>query len=151
MIKLAAVAGVALLGLAAACAGDATGPLTPADVVGTYALASINGTTLPAPYGQETAIIYDTLIVARDSTIVERDGAGALGSRVVTNSGTYTGHWALDAVGGQLRVTYETDHGVGLTSAFAVVDRGASLTLDVAGFKNPPLPGGGRWVYTRVR
>lgn len=134
-----------------ACGADPASPLTSADVVGTYALTSIAGTALPAPYGEGTALLYDTLTMARDSTVTERDGAGALGSRVVTYPGRYAGRWTLDATGGQLRITYPGAGNTSTTSTFTVVNRGASLTLTVPGFTDPPAPGGGLWVYTRVR
>ena len=129
---------------------DPASPLTPADVVGTYALQSIDGHTVPAPYGQGTALIYDTLVVARDSTFVDRGGGGVLGSSMVTYPGTYTGRWTLDATGGRLVTTSDAGHGVTDTVTFTVVNRGASLTYD-AGPVDPSNPGGGLWVYNRVR
>lgn len=138
------------LAWAVAACGDPVSPLTPTDVVGTYALQSIDGHVMPAPYGQGTALIYDTLVVARDSTFVDRGGAGALGSSLVTYPLTYGGRWMLDAAGGRLVTTSDAGHGVVDTVTFKVVNRGTSLTFD-AGPVNPSDPGGGLWVYNRVQ
>lgn len=147
----AAATGLALVGLAvAACGGGPTSPLTPADVVGTYALQSINGQALPAPYGQGTATVYDTLSVAPDSTWTERFGGGLLGSSVVTYYRTSTGQWTLGATGRQLLIMQPVGHAVIDTSTYTVVNRGASLRFD-AGPVGPANPGGGLWVYNRVR
>lgn len=146
--RLGSLAG--LLWVLAGCGADPVSPLTPADVVGTYALQSINGHALPAPFGQGTTIIYDTMVVARDSTFAGRNGGGVLGSNVVTDSGTYAGRWTLDAAGGQLVTTTPLPHAVEETLTFTVVNRGTSLTFN-AGPVDPSNPGGGLWVYNRVR
>ena len=142
--------GLALLGLAAAACGggDVTNPLTPADVTGTYALASIGAYPLPAPFGTGTAVIYDTLTLARDSTFRERQGAGALGTTVVNDSGTYIGRWTLSAASGQLVLLTAVVHGSPTPATFTVVNRGASITFNDGGAANTS---GVLWVWNRVK
>ena len=120
-----------------------------ADVVGTYALTSIDGQSLPAPFGQSSTIIYDTLTFVRDSTYTSHEGGGALCSPVVTDSGRYTGVWTLDAATGRVLTTNFGKHNVPITAPFTVIDRGASLTFDAVVY--PGNPGGGLWVFERVR
>ena len=121
-----------------------------ADVVGTYALTSINGHPVPAPFGEGSALIYDTLSLAADSTWTWWYGSGALGSAVVVWTGRYAGSWTLDAATGQALVTQQPRNAAPVMVSYTVLNRGASLTVNT-GPVDPSRPGTGLWVYDRVR
>lgn len=119
--------------LAAAVAGcgepTAPPPLTPADVTGTYVLASLDGVALPAPFGEGTTIVADTTWYAADGTWRSITVSGVVGGGLVPRSvGRYSGLWRLDA---SRAILYEgsPSQNVGevLEIPFTVRERGRAL------------------------
>ena len=141
-----------MLALAAGC-GDATAPITSADVVGVYALSSIDGQTMPAPFGVGSTIVFDSLSLGADGTWRDHYASGTLSDSTPREERTFSGTWTLDAKSRIIQVSYPAPPRSGsnptLTSLYRVDPRAAVLTLD-AGPVNPARPGGGIWVYQRV-
>ena len=118
-------------------------PLTPADVVGAYALRTVDGHPLPVVFGAPGTLIYHSLTFAADSTFLDQSGTGLEGSPAVVDAETYAGRWTLDAGSRTVHtMTTQTDATPGTVINFSV---GATVdTLRVV------AKSGGFWVYTRA-
>lgn len=133
--------------LAAGCGGrDPVSPLTPTDVVGTYALHTIDAQSLPWPFpqGNGTTLVADTLTVAADGTWTEVEHDGFVANTASGRTATYNGTWTLDVQNAVLRVTQSVE-GTALTSAYQVGDRGGRLTVDTG------TTPGRLWTWIRVQ
>jgi len=109
------------VGAVAGC-GDPTAPLRPADVVGTYALASIGGRPLPTPELASSEYTY-----AADGTWTSREVYPARdpGAPPTVNTAP-SGVWALDPRRSTLRRTNTAARGVSVLE-FRVEERGRVL------------------------
>jgi hypothetical protein len=141
-------AGGVIVAAAAAC-GDATAPLTPANVVGTYVLRTVDDRPLPRV---ATGVPPDT--VAFESVVVRFAANGTAESesiwRVVPSGRTSqlrgTFEWRLDAPARAVVLTTRTNPGGLTTSRLAVLDRGRELLVD----HGPDVRDQRYWRYTRV-
>ena len=125
----AAGATVGLAVLAACGEPTAPPPLTPADVTGTYVLASLDGVAPPVPFGEGTTIVADTTWYAADGTWRSITVSGVVGGGLVPrNVGRYSGTWRLDA---SRTILYEGSPGQNVGEVFeiplAVRERGRAL------------------------
>ena len=84
--------------LALAGCGDPTAPLTPADVTGTYVLASKGGVVPPIPFGTGTTIVADTITFRTDSTWQSVEASGDIGAGLEPKRvRRFNGNWQLDS------------------------------------------------------
>ena len=127
--------------LALAGCGDPTAPLTPADVTGTYVLASKGGVVPPIPFGTGTTIVADTITFRTDSTWQSVEASGDIGAGLEPKRvRRFNGNWQLDSRRPVLYARY-TNQGSLFESAYAVRDAGRALE-----YSEP----GGVWRYVRV-
>jgi hypothetical protein len=116
----------ACLGVAAAC-GDVTAPLQVADVVGTYALATIGGVPIPPPPAGLTGLLSSEFTYAPDGTWRAREVYGSSGTNGPEPITAYSGGvWTLDARRATLRQTTTTGRGQ-VVVEYRVEERGRVL------------------------
>jgi hypothetical protein len=146
---LAARAAVTMAAVAVAACGDAMAPLTPADVVGTYALRTIDDRPLPR---MATGVPPDT--VAFESYVIRlaADGTGDIeATHRIVPSGRVSQvraslEWRLDAGARAVVLTTSGARSGPSTSRLAVLDRGGQLFAD----RGPDVPDQRYWRYARV-
>ena len=130
VVWLATAAGA----LALAGCGDPTAPLTPADVTGTYVLASVGGIVPPIPFGTGTTIVADTVRYSADSAWTSTTVSGlAGGGLTATGVGRWSGTWRLDPSRATLH-RIQRVQGNDLVTVYRVQPRGRVLeSTDVSG------------------
>ncbi len=150
--RLGALLGIAVVSAVAACHSDPTSPppLSVADVAGTYALVSINGHPMPAPYTSSFDVLYDTIALAPNGTWTQWQGGAVAGRTVATDTGRYAGTWTLDAANRQVLQRSTDRYGNVTVDTLAVGGRGAMLTFDTSR-NNPSGYNVGPWLYNRVQ
>ena len=124
-----AAAAASLAAAVAGCGEPTTSPpsLTPADVTGTYVLASLDGVAPPVPFGEGTTIVADTTRYAADGTWASVTVGGLAGGAPPISSQRFSGTWALDAQARVIRIRYDADRGPPTVSAYEVLARGRML------------------------
>ena len=127
--------------LALAGCGDPTAPLTPADVTGTYVLASKGGVVPPIPFGTGSTVVADTTHFRADNTWESIEVSGDVGAGLTPKRvRRFSGTWRIDAGRG---ILYRRTPNAGalIESSYVVRDRGRTLE-----YAEP----GGVWRYARV-
>lgn len=150
-VLLAARAAGAGSALAFAGCGDPVSPLAPADLVGTYALQTVDGRPLPAssPNNTETVVYASERILRADGSYSTTQKFGpSTGLRRDTLTLSSTGTWELRrrSVRGHDAVWFaDYDQGGPFVYSMKVRDRGRTLVLDenTAGQPTPV------WVYVK--